>query len=61
MSIKMRLLVLKKKQVDLLPALSSIGVVVDAPELSRAINGCPQPRYEAIRKAVDIVLTAWEE
>ena len=61
MQTKIRLLQLDMKQADLLKLLSERGIVTDAPELSRAINGCQQERYRKIMAVVNEILTEMEE
>lgn len=63
MLIKMRLLKLGKKQVDILQELHKMGYKEVAPTtLSSAVNNLNhEPKQELIRKLCDEILTKWEK
>lgn len=59
--IKIRLLQLGKKQVDLLPGIRERGFSVTPPELSKFINEvCISPKAIAIREIILDLLNEWE-
>lgn len=61
MEFKIRLMLLGKKQVDLIEPLAEKGVFVAPCQLSIAINGKgKQKKHQKISQAVDEILTAWE-
>lgn len=63
MNIKMRLLLLRKKQVDLVAELHKRGYKeVFAPTLCNCINGkLNTPKAFEIRRVCDEILTEWEK
>lgn len=63
MDIKIRLLMLGKRQTDLIePLLTKYGIKSNSTELSAAFNPARgfQPKHKAIRKAADEILSGWE-
>jgi len=63
MNIKIELIKLGKKQVDLLPELRARGFNVRACELSQAINDkIPKPpKWAKLREAVLEIIAEWEK
>ena len=63
MDIKIRLLMLGKRQTDLLmPLYTQYGIKANSTELSAAFNPGrgTQPKHKAIREAADEILSGWE-
>lgn len=59
--IKVRLVELGKKQVDLIPELAKRGIKVDPTELSYAIRGITQtPKSGKILSSVNEIVSEWE-
>lgn len=63
MSIKVRLLEVNKRQVDLIDELRKRGYpTIQPPELSAFINNkLTTPKAEAVLKICDEIITDWEE
>lgn len=60
--IKVRLVKLGKKQVDLIPELAKRGIKVDPTELSYAIRGITQtPKSAKILSAANEIVSEWEK
>lgn len=59
--IKVRLMELGRKQVDLIPALKERGIPVSPCELSNTLSGVLQsPKAEKILSAANEIVTEWE-
>ena len=59
--IKIRLMELGKKQVDLIPELAKIGIKTEPAELSNALSGRYQkPKLDKILSACNVIVTEWE-
>jgi hypothetical protein len=57
----MRLLILNKKQADLIPILAERGIITDSAQLSNAVNGkLLSPKANWIVKEVDKIISEWE-
>lgn len=61
MEYKIELLRLEKKQTDLIKALAEKGIKCSEPQMSAALKGLVTPKYDMIRKEVEIILTEWKE
>ena len=59
--LKIRLLQLGLKQIDVMRILASKGIIVDTAHISRALAGCPQERYKKIRSNIEMVLDEKEK
>lgn len=59
--IKIRLMELGKKQVDLIPELAKMGIKTEPAELSNALSGRYQkPKLDKILSACNVIVTEWE-
>ena len=62
MNIKMRLLALNKKQIDLVAELRKRGVVIHDTQISTYINHpSPAPKCQQILNEVEKILKDWEK
>lgn len=62
MEVKVRLMKLEKKQVDLIKPLAERGISASSSEISLAINGrAVQEKHKKILETVDVILTEWEK
>jgi hypothetical protein len=60
MEIKVELLLLKKKQIDLLFELNNRGIRCSAQELSMALRGCPRPKFDKMRAMSEEIIKEWK-
>lgn len=59
--IKVRLMELGRKQVDLIPALKERGIMITPAELSNTLSGMLQsPKAEKTLSAANEIVTEWE-
>lgn len=59
--IKIRLMELGKKQVELIPELAKMGIKTEPAELSNALSGRYQkPKLDKILSACNVIVTGWE-
>lgn len=59
--IKIRLMELGKKQVELIPELAKMGIKTEPAELSNALSGRYQkPKLDKILSACNVIVTEWE-
>lgn len=61
MELKIELMKLGKKQVDVAEELNKRGIVVTMPELSSALAGRPRPKFDAIREATAELIEEWKK
>ena len=61
MEIKIELLKLGKRQVDLVPELKKRGITTNPPELSNALRGLPRPKFEQIREESMKIIEEWQK
>ena len=60
MQVKVELLKLGKKQIDLVYELNKRGLSVQASDLSLALKGLPRPKYDAIREMSEKIISEWK-
>lgn len=60
MEIKIKLLTLGMRQSDVLRLLQAKGIVVEQSEVSKALSGAPQNRYQKLRTDIEEVLSEIE-
>ena len=61
MELKIELMRLGKKQVDVAEELNKRGLSVTMPELSSALAGRPRPKYDLIRQATEEIINDWKK
>lgn len=61
MELKIELMKLGKKQVDVAAELNKRGIHVTMPELSSALAGRPRPKYDIIRETTAEIIEEWKK
>lgn len=61
MEIKIELLRLGKKQIDLCKELNRRGISCCSSDLSYALNNVPRPKYDQLRAESEKVINDWKE
>jgi hypothetical protein len=61
MEIKIELLRLGKKQIDLCKELNRRGISCCSSDLSYALNNVPRPKYDQLRTESEKVINDWKE
>lgn len=61
MEIKIELLKLEKRQVDLVNELKKRGITTTPQEMSSALRGLPRPKFEQIRKESEKIIEEWQK
>lgn len=60
MEIKVELIRLGKRQVDVVKELNKRGLPVQACDVSLALSGLPRPKYDAIRTETEKLIEEWK-
>lgn len=61
-TIKIRLMTIEKKLVELIPELAKIGIKTSPPELTNTLKGLQRgPKAENIRITVEHITSEWEK
>ena len=61
MEIKIELMRLGKKQVDLCKELNKRGIKCCRSDLSYALNDLPRPKYDQLREESEKIVNEWKE